>query len=169
MRKILNLALLIGLSATLAYSQPRQDRDDRRKDKKDDEHRGWEKREARERREDHDRDEHRDRDDRRDVDDHRHWDSDLERIEEGRRYPHGRYAAVRHDYVSLSIDLRSRRVMLEDRSAWVVAPYDMPHCRDWRWGQDRVFVYDDDEHPGWYLLFNARLGRYVHVEFFGAH
>ena len=60
MRKILNLALLIGLSATLAYSQPQQDRDDRRKDR-DDEHRGWEKREARERREDHDRDEHRDR------------------------------------------------------------------------------------------------------------
>jgi len=28
-------------------------------------------------------------------------------------------------------------------------------------------VYDDDRHPGWYLLFNARLGRYVHVEFFG--
>jgi len=24
-----------------------------------------------------------------------------------------------------------------------------------------------DLHPGWYVLFNSRLGRSVHVEFFG--
>src|SRR6266481_5916672 len=44
-----------------------------------------------------------------------------------------------------------------------------PRCRDWEWERDRVYVYDDDHHPGWYLLFNARLGRYVHVEYFGLH
>jgi hypothetical protein len=32
-----------------------------------------------------------------------------------------------------------------------------------------VYVYDDDHHSGWYLLFNARLGRTVHVEYFGVH
>src|SRR5205085_1421341 len=31
------------------------------------------------------------------------------------------------------------------------------HYRNW----------DSEHHPGWYLLFNARLGRYVHVEYFG--
>src|SRR6267143_905118 len=43
--------------------------------------------------------------------------------------------------------------------------------RDWDDDHDRnrVYVYDDDHHPGWYLLFNARLGRTVHVEYFGVH
>src|SRR6266404_2215526 len=41
-----------------------------------------------------------------------------------------------------------------------------PHA-NWDSDRDRVYVYDDDHHPGWYLLFNARLGRYVHVEYFG--
>jgi hypothetical protein len=50
-----------------------------------------------------------------------------------------------------------------------MAPYDRDRCRDWRWDRDDVYVYDDDAHPGWYLLFNARLGRYVHVEYFGTH
>ncbi len=35
------------------------------------------------------------------------------------------------------------------------------------WDRDDVYVYDDDHHAGWYLLFNARLGRSVHVEFSG--
>jgi hypothetical protein len=35
------------------------------------------------------------------------------------------------------------------------------------WDHDRVYVYDDDRNPGWYVFFNSRLGRYVHVEFFG--
>ena len=54
-----------------------------------------------------------------------------------------------------------------DQSNWVVAPYDVPRCRDWEWDRDRVYVYDDYDHPGWYVLFNSRLGRSVHVEFFG--
>jgi hypothetical protein len=53
------------------------------------------------------------------------------------------------------------------RANWVVAPYDLDRCRDWQWERDQVYVYDDDHHPGWYLLFNSRLGRYVHVEFSG--
>ena len=45
--------------------------------------------------------------------------------------------------------------------------YDLNRCRDWQWDRDQVYVYDDDHHPGWYLLFNSRLGGYVHVEFSG--
>jgi hypothetical protein len=51
----------------------------------------------------------------------------------------------------------------------VVASYEVDHCRDWQWDRDQVYVYDDDHHPGWYLLFNARLGHHVHVEYFGVH
>jgi hypothetical protein len=82
-------------------------------------------------------------------------------------YKHGRYPNVREVIVVRGFDPRTRHVILYDQSNWVVAPDDAPRCRDWKWDRDRVYVYDDDRHPGWYLLFNARLGRYVHVEFFG--
>jgi hypothetical protein len=82
-------------------------------------------------------------------------------------YKHGRYPNVRQVIVVRGFDPRTRHVILYDQSNWVVAPDDAPRCRDWEWDRDRVYVYDDDRHPGWYLLFNARLGRYVHVEFFG--
>ena len=98
---------------------------------------------------------------------YRDWDYDHAHIQPGRSYPHGRYPDVRQKFVAVRIDFPSRRVFLRDSSTWVVADYDIPRCRDWAWDRDEVFVYDDDHHPGWYLLFNARLGRYVHVEYFG--
>src|SRR5690242_17775668 len=97
------------------------------------------------------------------------WDSDDDRIRPGRAYPHGRYEHVRQMYVARRFDYRTRHIFLYDNSDWVVASYDLDRCRDWQWDRDQVYVYDDDHHPGWYLLFNARLGRYVHVEYFGAH
>src|SRR6266480_3067538 len=98
---------------------------------------------------------------------YRNWDSEHDRLRPGRAYPHGRYEHVKAEFVARRIDYRTRRVVLYDNSNWVVASYDLDHCRDWEWNRDRVYVYDDDHHPGWYLLFNARLGRYVHVEYFG--
>jgi len=70
--------------------------------------------------------------------------------------------------LSSAASIRARgNIILYDQSNWVVAPYDVPRCRDWEWDRDRVYVYDDYDHPGWYVLFNSRLGRSVHVEFFG--
>ena len=100
----------------------------------------------------------------RDYDD---WDYDSERIRPGHYYPYGRYPYVRHVIVVRGFDPRTRHIILYDQSNWVVAPYDVPRCRDWEWDRDRVYVYDDYDHPGWYVLFNSRLGRSVHVEFFG--
>src|SRR6266566_5119761 len=100
----------------------------------------------------------------RDYDD---WDYDGERIRPGSHYPFGRYPHVRHVIVVRGFDARSRHIILYDQSNWVVAPYDVPRCRDWEWDRDRVYVYNDYDHPGWYVLFNSRLGRSVHVEFFG--
>ena len=81
-------------------------------------------------------------------------------------YPYGRYPYVRHVIVVRGFDPRTRHIILYDQSDWVVARYDVPRCRDWEWDSDRVYVYDDQDHPGWYVL-NSRLGRAVHVEFFG--
>jgi hypothetical protein len=160
-------AILTMTLAQVAAANP-QDRDDDRHD--NGKHRGRDK-----------HDDERDRGDREDRHDngrhrgwdnpnnphYRDWDYDHDRIVPGRHYPHGRYPDVRGRYVAVRIDYRTRHVFLYDHSDWVVADYDLPRCRDWAWDRDEVYVYDDDHHPGWYLLFNARLGRYVHVEYFG--
>src|SRR5207249_740604 len=65
------------------------------------------------------------------------WDYDGERIRPGSHYPFGRYPHVRHVIVVRGFDPRSRHIILYDQSNWVVAPYDVPRCRDWEWDRDR--------------------------------
>jgi hypothetical protein len=168
MAAALMLGAVMAVSAgPRAHEKLTQDRDDHHDSEK---HRGGDKHEARG---DEGGDQHHDNGNHRGWDrhearnEHGNWDNDRDRIRPGHQYPYGRYGNVKHFYICRRMDYRSRRLVLYDNSNWVVAPYDLDRTRDWEWNRDNVYVYDDDRHPGWYLLFNARLGRYVHVEFSG--
>ena len=145
--------------------------------------RGHEDHDDRSRRRDHDDRGRRDRDDRdwRDHEGHPHgphvdrgnrWvghdddDRDDRRYHLNHPWEHGRFHEVGRRHIWVLAGGGRERFWFSGYYFRVAEP-DYRYCDDWYWNRDRVVIYDDPDHVGWYLAFNARLGTYVHVVFMG--
>lgn len=87
-----------------------------------------------------------------------------------RPYEHGRFALVgpSHVHTVLRVDLVAHRVWLPGGYGFEIAAWDYPFTGSWCWDCGNQFViYDDPDHPGWYLLLDVRSGEYVHVQYLG--
>lgn len=72
-------------------------------------------------------------------------------------------------YRVLRVDVNLHRFWLPGGFFFEIAPWDWHECTDWCWncGDDFV-VYEDPDHPGWYLVYNVHTGVYVHAQYMGA-
>jgi hypothetical protein len=91
------------------------------------------------------------------------------RFRQAQPFAHGRFDHVgpSYRYGASRFDRVGHRFWLGS-SAFVIAPFDWALATDWCWdcGQDFT-VYDDPDHPGWYLLYNLETGGYIHVQYGG--
>ena len=93
-----------------------------------------------------------------------------DRYRVGKPWPHGHFAEPigrGHVYRLNGWDAPRHRFWF-GKSYFLLAPTDWEYADDWNWSADDIVIYDDPDHPGWYLAYNTRLGTYVHVEYDGA-
>jgi hypothetical protein len=85
-------------------------------------------------------------------------------------FPQGRFAhpGPAYRYAVMRIDKDHHRFWLTGGFFFDVAAWEWTLCEDWCWvcGDDFV-VYEDPDHPGWYLIYNIHTGVYVHCQYLG--
>ena len=85
-------------------------------------------------------------------------------------WAHGRFDRIgpSYRYGVQRFDDHAHRFWIAGRGGFEVASWDWSLAADWCWncGDDFV-IYDDPDHPGWYLVYNVHTGVYVHAQFIG--
>ena len=83
------------------------------------------------------------------------------------RFGHFGLFGPSHLYGVTRFDLAARRIWLPG-GMFEIADWDWAVTAPWCWTCDQFVVYLDPDHPGWYLVYDVRMGEYVHAEFLGA-
>jgi hypothetical protein len=98
-----------------------------------------------------------------------HDDRD-DRYRVARPYERGHFEHFGRDY-----RYRVERVDRDHHEFWFpggfyfqIAAWDWPVATDWCWNcGDNFVVYEDPDHPGWYLVYDTDTGEYVHAQYMG--
>jgi hypothetical protein len=86
-------------------------------------------------------------------------------------FEHGRFERFgpSYRYRALRVDPDHHRFWFPGGFFFEIADWDWHEAADWCWtcGDDFV-VYEDPDHPGWYLVYNVHTGVYVHAQYLGS-
>ena len=88
----------------------------------------------------------------------------------GHPFEHGRFEhfGPSYRYNVLRIDPGLHRFWLPGGYYFDIAAWDWALASGWCWTCANDFVvYEDPDHPGWYLLYNLMTGAFVHVMYMG--
>ena len=87
-------------------------------------------------------------------------------------YEHGRFEhfGPSYRYHVDRFDAGAHRFWFAGGFSFAIADWDWGVASDWCWDcpGDNFVVYDDPDHPGWYLVYNAQTGVYVHAQYMGS-